>query len=308
MNNLEEDKGAAMPHKIICIGEVLWDSLPTGLFPGGAPFNVAIHLHQLKNDVKFVTRVGNDILGVEIVRRMRTHGLPVDYVQMDDDLPTGFVLVESTDPDNPQYDIKEPAAWDEIELQPGLLEDAEETEAVVFGSLAQRNPTTRKTVHQLLDTGAPGAFDVNLRPPYDEKEVVEPSLEKSELVKLNDEELERLAQWFGIEGGYEESIRGLADRFDCRTICVTRGSDGATLFHEGSFHEHQGYDVTTVDAVGAGDAFLAGLLTKLLDEDSSPADALEYANVLGAYVVTCSGATPSVDSQGLERVRATSAP
>jgi len=297
-----------MPHKIICIGEVLWDSLPTGLFPGGAPFNVAVHLHHLDNNVKFVTRVGNDILGVEIVRRMRTFELPVDYVQMDDDLPTGFVLVESTDPDHPEYDIKEPAAWDAIELQPGLLEEAEDASAVVFGSLAQRNPTTRKTIHELLNTDAPGAFDVNLRPPYDKKDVVGPSLEKSVLVKLNDEELERLAGWFDIGGGYEESIRGLADRFDCRTVCVTRGSDGATLFHDGSFCEHDGYDVTTVDAVGAGDAFLAGLLTKLLDDDASPAEALEYANLLGAYVVTQSGATPSFSREGLERVKRGSAP
>jgi fructokinase len=138
--------------------------------------------------------------------------------------------------------------------------------------------------------------------------VVEPSLEKSELVKLNDEELERLAGWFDIAGDYEESIRGLADRFDCRTICVTRGSDGATLFHDGNFYEHNGYDVTTVDAVGAGDAFLAGLLTKLLDEDASPAQALEYANLLGACVVTRSGATPSIDEEDVRRVRGASAP
>lgn len=287
----------------MCIGEALWDSLPLGLFPGGAPFNVALHLHELRQHVAFVTRVGDDVLGHELIRRVQARDLPADYIQVDPELPTGFVQVTSTDPDAPEYDIREPAAWDAIELQQGLLEKADEAAALVFGSLAQRNATTRETIRTLLDTDAPGVFDVNLRPPYDSREVVECSLQKTAIVKLNEDELARLAEWFGIHGEGEDAMQELAERFGCRTVCVTKGARGAALLHEGTLYRHGGYRVETVDAVGAGDAFLAGLLIGLLAPDGSPGATLEYANLLGAYVATQSGATPSIDRHALERIR-----
>jgi len=105
-----------MSDELLCVGEILWDALPDGLFLGGAPFNVASHLHALHQEVAFVSRVGDDRLGREALRRMRARGLETELMQIDDSLPTGFVQVELGDTGEPDYEILEPAAWDAITL------------------------------------------------------------------------------------------------------------------------------------------------------------------------------------------------
>ncbi|MEF8787809.1 MAG: carbohydrate kinase [Planctomycetota bacterium] len=295
-----------MTAEIICVGEVLWDSLPAGLFPGGAPFNVAIHLHQVGREAAMVSRVGDDVLGEEVMRRLRERGLSAEFIQVDPQRPTGLVQVTTDESGEPSYDIREPAAWDAIEMEPALEKRAAEADAMVFGSLAQRNSTSRRTIRGLLDRGAPGVFDVNLRPPYDDRDVVEASLQKTRIVKMNEEELERLSGWFELGGGHEAAMRALSGEFDCPTVCVTRGERGAVLLHEDRLVEHGGYRVETEDAVGAGDAFLAGLLDRLLSRDASAADALDHACLLGAYVAGCSGATPAIDESVLDDIRARS--
>ena len=291
-----------MAGEIICVGEVLWDSLPAGLFPGGAPFNVAIHLHQVGEEVVTVSRVGDDVLGEEIIRRLHKRGLSAEFVQVDPGRPTGVVQVTTDERGEPTYDIREPAAWDAIEMSPGLKTRAGEAEAIVFGSLAQRNRTSRETIHALLEGGAPGVFDVNLRPPYDDRDVVCASLDRTEIVKMNEDELGRLGAWFGFEGEREEVMRALSEGFECPTVCVTRGERGAVLLHGARMVRHGGYRVETADAVGAGDAFLAGLLARL--GRGSPQEALDYACLLGAYVASQSGATPALDESELDRLRA----
>src|SRR5207244_1166555 len=123
----------------------------------------------------------------------------------------------------PAYDIVEPAAWDYIALRDGLLERAAQASAIVFGSLAQRDPVSRATIEQLCTVSALKVFDVNLRPPHDDAEVVRRSLAHADVVKLNEQELRQMASWFGLPAGAREGTRALAARFGCRTICVTRG-------------------------------------------------------------------------------------
>ena len=292
-----------MTKTILCVGEVLWDSLPLGLFPGGAPFNVANHLQQLDMDVQFVSRVGEDELGREILRRMRHRGLTTEHMQIDSELPTGFVEVVSEDLDNPEYDIKTPAAWDHIELKPALIRAAKDARAIIFGSLAQRHEVTHKTIMELLISDAIGVFDVNLRPPYDDSDIVKTSLESADVIKLNDQELGRMIEWFELPMNFQDSVKAMAKKFACLSICVTQGRYGAMLYHEGEFFEHPGFKVDHVDAVGAGDAFLAGLITKLFFSDVAPDEALEFANLAGAYVVTQSGATPEFRIEALDALR-----
>src|SRR3546814_189885 len=106
-----------MSEEVLCIGEVLWDSLPAGLFLGGAPFNVAGHLHALGLPVGVISRVGRDRLGAEAIERMVHQGIATDLMQLDDKLPTGFVSVTLGESGIPSYDIVAPAAWDSIELR-----------------------------------------------------------------------------------------------------------------------------------------------------------------------------------------------
>ncbi|MDX1531777.1 MAG: carbohydrate kinase [Rhodothermales bacterium] len=294
-----------MKDAVLCVGEVLWDSMPAGLFLGGAPFNVACHLSRLGQPVTFVSRVGEDVLGAEAVRRVRLVGIDSGTVQVDPALPTGFVKVEVDAEGIPEYEIVRPAAWDAIALDPDLHDAAAAARAVVFGSLAQRHATSRRTVQELASIGGASVFDVNLRPPFVEPALVRASLEAADFVKLNEDELQEMARWFALPASPEAAVRALADAFGCRLVCVTRGGAGAALWHEGRWREHPGYPVTVADTVGAGDAFLAALLASVL-EGSSDEVALDRACRLGAFVASRPGATPDYEVGTLAEIAALS--
>lgn len=280
-----------MTSPIVCVGEVLWDALPAGLFLGGAPYNVAYHLRRLGEPVTLVSRVGDDRLGREALRRLRAQGFNTDSVQVDSVLPTGFVRVEVDETGSPEYEIVQPVAWDAITLDEAVRDRAVAARAVVFGSLAQRGAVSRHTVQMLGALGAVAVFDVNLRPPHVDPEVVRASLAAADFVKLNAAELQTLSRWFGWADAPRAAVDALADTFGSRLVCVTRGADGAALWHAGRWLEHPGYPVEVRDTVGAGDAFLAALLAGVLNEHSDAAS-LDAACRLGSYVATRSGATP----------------
>jgi len=286
-----------MSDEILCVGEILWDALPDGLFLGGAPFNVACHLRALGREAAFVSRVGDDRLGHEALRRMRARGLDPDLMQIDDSLPTGFVRVELGGTGEPDYEILEPVAWDAITATDPLRQRANHADALVYGSLAQRAATSRQTIQHLCRGEVVRVFDINLRPPHIDRAVVEQSLNVADVVKLNDDELDQLQGWFGLPDDPESAVPDLAQDFNCGTICVTRGGRGAWLWRNGQYWQHSGYEAEVADPVGAGDAFLAALLAGLLaDRDGDVI--LDRANRLGAYVASHSGAFPAytVDS------------
>lgn len=285
-----------MPNaEILCVGEVLWDSLPAGLFLGGAPFNVACHLSAAGAPVTMVTRVGDDRLGEEALRRAVRYGVGTDLVQVDPSLPTGFVRAVVDDAGHAQYDILAPAAWDAIVPTAELVSRAARARAVVFGSLAQRHPTSRATIQRLWTSDALMVFDLNLRPPFEDREVIHRSLARADIVKVTQHELQRLARWFDLPDDQREAAVALAERFSCQMVCVTRGKDGAALWRDGVWTEHPGFEVEVRDTVGAGDAFLAVLLVGYL-AGSDTGTLLHDANLIGAYVATQYGAVPADQS------------
>lgn len=282
-------------NEVLCVGEVLWDALPAGLFLGGAPFNVACHLSAAGVPVSMVSRVGVDRLGEEALRRAARYGVGTDLIQMDATLPTGFVRATVDDSGHALYEILEPVAWDAIAPEDALLKRAADARAIVFGSLAQRQTITRGTVERLWHSTALMVFDLNLRPPYEDREIIRRSLERADVVKVTHSELQRIAGWFGLPDGDRESATALAESFSCKVVCVTRGRDGAALWRDGKWTEHPGFEVEVRDTVGAGDAFLAVLLAGLLSgADSSTL--LQNANLIGAYVSTQFGAVPADQS------------
>jgi len=293
-----------MSTDVLCIGELLWDALPDGLFLGGAPFNVACHLHRLGPSVAFASRIGSDELGREALRRLRARGLDPELVQTDDTRPTGFVRVDlDAETGEPDYDILEPVAWNAIEWTASLQQRAVEAEALVYGSLAQRADPSRTTIQRLFDVDAVRAFDVNLRPPHVDREVVARSLRAATLAKLNDDELDRLRDWFDLPDGAEAATARLATAFDCRAVCVTGGDAGARFWREGQYWTHPGYEVKVEDTVGAGDAFFSALLAGFL-EGRDGASLLSLANRLGAYVAAHAGAVPEYQVDTLDDIGA----
>jgi len=275
--------------KVLCFGEILWDSLPTGLFPGGAPFNVACHLHKLGIKSNIASRLGNDTLGSIIKKRLTEKGMDTSLIQNDPVYPTGLVNVTLNSSGNASYEIVNPAAWDFISEDKKLLDAAESSDVIVYGSLAQRNETTRNTLSKLLGLKKINVFDVNLRPPYDNREIVEKTLYQSTVIKLNNEELYTLSRWFGFQTELKPAVYSLADKFGSNIICVTRGADGSALLMNNTWIEHPGFKVEVKDTIGSGDAFLAAFIDGMLKQKNA-ANILKAANKLGSYVATRSGA------------------
>lgn len=282
----------------LCYGEALWDCLPRGLFLGGAPLNVAFHLHQLGTDALPVSAVGRDFLGDELLRRLRRLGLDTRFVPQVADRPTGVVQVELDAEGHPSYDIVEGVAWDAIPGSAELAEAAERADAVVFGTLAQRSAANRELLDSLLER-CPGQalLDVNLRPPFDGHDLVWRLARHAHVIKLNDHELRELCD--DGEAPLEDLARLLRDRSGCHTVCVTAGADGAGLLVDGAWHWCPGRAVTVRDTVGAGDSFTAALLDGLL-RDAARDRVLERACRLAEFVAGSDGATPSHEAAPAE--------
>jgi fructokinase len=272
--------------KILSVGEILWDSLPQGLFLGGAPFNVACHLNMLNEDCKMISRVGSDLLGEQAIRRLREKGMSSEYIQVDEKYNTGFVDTSIDLNGNATYKIIEPVAWDFIELNENI-----DAQVLIFGSLAQRNPKSRFAISALRQIIPFRVFDINLRPPYDNPEIVKESLKGTNIVKLNDAELTFVIKMFDLPSEQREAVIALSDLFNTDTVCVTHSEKGASLWNKKTWTEHPGFKVKVKDTIGSGDAFLAALVSGLIAEKDNY-EVLAFANAVGAYVASNYGATP----------------
>ena len=297
---------------VVAVGEVLWDATPSGLFLGGAPCNVAVHLRQLGCTSSVVARLGQDDLGDEAVLRLTERGVDTAHVQRDSAHPTGFVRVTFKDSE-PSYVIR-PAAWDHLLATEDALEAAKQADALVYGSLAQRETEARAAVQRMATANRHPVFDVNFRAPFVNREVVLTSAQLCWLLKLNEHEAAEVASdWLALapaSASAPQLARALGAHFHCHCV-VTCGSKGAalSLLDSGRVVAHSGCRVSAVDAVGAGDAFLATLLEGLLrDADAAPLQLLARANAVGAFVATCPGATPSLDMRAIQTLVDSSPP
>lgn len=287
---------------ILCFGEVLWDMFPTGAKPGGALLNVAIHLKKQGQNADLISKTGDDKEGQKLKKFLNQAGLNIENIQTDEKLTTSKVLIHLDDSKNATYEICEPVAWDNIQYNENIDKKAIEAGLIIFGSLASRNKTTRNTLFEILEkSNAVRLLDVNLRPPFYKKEVIEKLLQKSDFIKLNDDELLKIASWRNIKGTGKEIIQSITKIYQCSIICVTRGANGAVLYLNNHFYEHAGFKIKEVDTVGAGDSFLASLIS-CLAKNISPKKALEYACATGAFVASQKGAVPDYSEKEIEKI------
>lgn len=283
----------------ICFGEILWDFLPDGLYPGGAPFNVGYHLHRLGVKTQIVSAVGRDALGDELLRRVALWGMPTHGIARHDRLPTGYVRATLGAGGDAHYEIITDVAWDEISATPEMLQAAARVDAFIYGSLAQRSGPSRASLQRLLSALPPQAlrvFDVNLRPPHDDLELVRTLAREATILKLNSDEAARLTGESHAAGREETQARVLAAETGCPVVVITSGARGAGMLRQGSWHWEPGRTVRVSDTVGAGDAFLAALVTHLLGATLADAECLARACRLGEWVASQRGATPAYDA------------
>jgi fructokinase len=297
-------------------GEILWDCLPSGKHAGGAPFNVAAHLAQIGVSSALISAVGQDSLGDEILAVAADKRVDTRFIRRARvGLATGTVLVTVDANGNATYELVQPAAWDEITVSNEALTTIAKARAVTFGSLAGRSLYNLEQLDRLLAVEGPiKFFDVNLRPPFADPQLVLRLAKRADILKLNDGEVGRMANWIRTGDaaaktphGPEETAQAcaiLAEATQASRICVTLGEEGAALWDRGTLVTAGAPDVVVKDTVGAGDAFMAGLMVGLT-RGTEPQKVLEDACRLGAFVASHDGATPLLPAEITRRIRET---
>ncbi|ALJ04258.1 carbohydrate kinase [Pseudalgibacter alginicilyticus] len=287
---------------IVCFGEVLWDVFPTHKKIGGAPLNVAIRLQSLGNHVSMISSIGKDENGYKIVEFIKEKGIYVESIQVDENLKTGKVKVVLDDTGSASYTINSPRAWDNIQVTETAIKTLQQADALVFGSLVTRNEVSKNTLYTLLKLAKYKIFDVNLRAPFYTIDILTHLMNEADFIKFNDEEIIEIANKLGCKTlSLEENIKFIAIQTNTNTICVTKGSDGAVLYYNNIFYSNSGYKIKVVDTVGAGDSFLASLISKLLNE-TPPQDAINFACAVGALVAGNEGANPNIEPEAIQKM------
>lgn len=278
--------------RIASIGEIVWDLLPEGKQLGGAPVNFAFYASQFGAEACPVTALGDDALGQEALDTLERTGLNLNLIQVNA-LPTGRVLVSLDDAGIPSYDIVRNVAWDDIECTGDALEFVRGADAICWGSLAQRSRRSRESLLSLVDAAGKDClkvFDINIRQDFYSKELVEESLRRADVLKLNEDELPLLQNLLGIPGEQEQAIGELISRYSLTELVFTQGARCSSI------HDASGVlswlptpKVRVADTVGAGDSFTAAYIASRLGGKDA-AEAHRIAVKVSAYVCACNGA------------------
>lgn len=281
-----------MEGKIIGLGEILWDMLPTGKQLGGAPANFAYHVCRLGGNGWAVSAISDDELGREIKNTLSTKKLNTILEEVNE--PTGTVQVTLNAAGVPTYDITEGVAWDHIPFTERIGNLAKETSAVCFGTLAQRSPESRATIHKFIESMPAGSlkvYDINLRQKYYDENIISDSLRLADILKINDEELEIVSRMLCLSGTSEERCRAISREFNLKFVILTMGGDGSKVILEDSVHLSTPGKINIVDTVGAGDSFTAAFMLAYLRGESIE-KAHTLATEVSSYVCTKAGAMP----------------
>lgn len=282
---------------VIGLGEILWDVLPEGKKLGGAPANFAYHASQFGLNAMAVSAIGQDPLGDETLRALESKGL--DYYIERIEYPTGTVQVRLDANGIPHYEIKEGVAWDNIPYTDSMKQLAQHCRAVCFGSLAQRNNISRRTIAKFLDTMPEDReqlkiFDINLRQEFYSEEVIDASLRRCNVLKINEEEIMQVKTLFEWEEtGFETGCRKLLERYGLKMVILTCGVNGSYVFMPRFTSFQPTPHVKVADTVGAGDSF-TGAFTAAIMNNLPITEAHELAVKVSAYVCTQQGAMPKI--------------
>ena len=233
--------------------------------------------------------------GEKTLDKIANYGIDISCVQKDLKRPTGIVDVNLTDKGIPSYKILEDVAYDSIDFNDSLKEHLKSRyDFFCFGSLIQRFENNQATLNLIFKylNAKEVFYDVNIRKDYYSRYILDASLRRSTIFKLNDEEVGVVSSTlYEAALSNREFVEGISKDYSIHTICITSGSKGCEVYHDGDYREIDGYSVEVMDTVGAGDAFSAAFI----DGYSKGKDVFECAklgNYLGAYVASCRGAVP----------------
>lgn len=315
---------------IVTLGEILIDMFPAEIGrrladvsafrpnPGGAPANVAVAARRLGAETAFIGKVGDDAFGEHLIETLRREGVDTKAMRVDEDARTTMAFIAMPTPHHGEFIFyRNPGA--DMLLRPEELDEnlLRITSALHIGSISLINEPSRsatlRAVEVARDAGALISFDVNYRPslwPHPEKAVdtITAMLPSAHLVKVNEDELLLLT------GSEDPVVGSQAILAHGPRIClVTQGAKGSFLRVGDEVAFVPAFQVETVDAIGCGDAFMAGVLTCLV-APHSPADmpgqsagvwsdrlnwltlrrSLRYASAVGALTAQKQGVIPAL--------------
>ena len=285
---------------VVGLGEALWDVLPEGKKLGGAPANFAYHAGQFlgQDNTIAVSALGEDKLAEETIESLKAHGLT--FLMPRVPYPTGTVQVTLDEQGIPSYDSKENVAWDNIPFDSDVQAIARQCRAVCFGSLAQRNVVSRETIQRFLDLTPADCmkiFDINLRQNFYSKEVIQESLRRCNVLKINDEELVIIGRMFGYPGlDIENKCWLILGKYNLDMLVLTCGTNGSYVFTPGQMSFQETPKVEVADTVGAGDSFTGSFCAAIIS-GMPVADAHRRAVEVSAYVCTQNGAMPELPAR-----------
>jgi fructokinase len=287
---------------VVGLGELLWDCFADSKRPGGAPANVAFHARQLGHRGIICSRVGDDELGRGLLKYLTDCEMMTTHIQTDTQRTTGTVTVDTTRPEAPSFIVNENVAWDHLVFDRALEGLMEKASAVCFGTLAQRHPDSRMTIRLALAAACDAVivYDVNLRQPWYRKGWIEDSLQASDIVKLNEDEVIVLADMLSTgTHSPRDTARFFLERYIIELIVITRGERGCLLVGGKGAVDQPGFSVDLADSVGGGDAFTAALISSHLR--GWPLDVTAwFANRVGSMVAARPGAMPDLGEELLE--------
>lgn len=292
-----------MKNIVVGLGEILWDVFPERKVLGGAPANFAYHVSQFGFNGYTVSAIGEDLLGKEILSNLEDKKL--NYLLETTDYPTGTVQVTLNKSGVPQYEICENVAWDNIPFTVRTENLAKNTQTVCFGSLAQRSAVSRETIRKFIAAMPEDSlkiFDINLRLDYYTKEVIEESLQMANMMKINDEEVVKVATLFGWAGEEQDICRRLLNEYNLDILILTKGTDGSFVFTPRQTSYQPTPKIHVADTVGAGDSFTAAFVAAYLHGERIE-DAHQLAVEVSAYVCLQHGAMPKLADAYLELFR-----
>lgn len=292
-----------MKNIVVGLGEILWDVFPERKVLGGAPANFAYHVSQFGFNGYTVSAIGEDLLGKEILSNLEDKKL--NYLLETTDYPTGTVQVTLNKSGVPQYEICENVAWDNIPFTVRTENLAKNTQTVCFGSLAQRSAVSRETIRKFIAAMPEDSlkiFDINLRLDYYTKEVIEESLQMANMMKINDEEVVKVATLFGWAGEEQDICRRLLNEYNLDILILTKGTDGSFVFTPRQTSYQPTPKIHVADTVDAGDSFTAAFVAAYLHGERIE-DAHQLAVEVSAYVCLQHGAMPKLADAYLELFR-----
>lgn len=293
-----------MPAKVWVLGDAVVDLLPESdgrllPCPGGAPANVAVGIARLGGTSGFIGRVGDDSFGALMQRTLLTEGVDITYLKQDEWHRTSAVLVDLNDQGERSFTFMvRPSA--DLFLETTDLPCWRHGEWLHLCSIALSAEPSRTSAFTAMTAirhaGGFVSFDPNIREDLWQDEhllrlCLRQALQLADVVKLSEEE------WRLISGKTQNDreICALAKEYEIAMLLVTKGAEGVVVCYRGQVHHFAGMSVNCVDSTGAGDAFVAGLLTGLSStglstDEREMRQIIDLAQRCGALAVTAKGA------------------